>query len=1682
MRVFLLVLHVVLLLAGVARAQSLYDVVISLTDRQRVLDQYTQAVRYLSNQTNSPESEDIDIPAANLFAWQGVGTSPTESAVEGLGMEAKIALLNQAVSEFDRIKFLFINASDAEFSPGKTVGKISPYELGDFENLPRVTVANYPQVLRLLSQRVRALRLVRWPAAFMQRSLSDQTFVHEEVVYDDPFDLDENGSYAPRVVIHDNANEVVPSVGWMPSSIGRGNLKVQLSALAPSILEFFSSTLSVSGQYSEQASGVAGITDPLRSQDFKMSAIYPEEALVVSQVPGETMQIDGTVFILRRSQWHKIDIHDAPAKYDPNQAGYVVENSPVDGKISLISDIPSAKVDGEWVSTVINGSPGKKFVEEGYTRKAGSLASPSTANFSGSYERNWSIGCTFYAVMKPTFTRGVDAATMIAKQEVSDRVSAPSAAEGEFLFQPRANLLFGIDIGCGLNGVGDGLVSVVKPVGGNWDNYGNSFYFLGWNKMERFDSSYSLGFSGSSCDYHVVYQNDRFTRTSHLPGDMMGWPFGPVNSPYYNTHTLYNAWDSPRLKQVAGRDLVADIEYNAEHYGGYTVKVYRRHLGSVTPPPGTLFSPSDMTLIREWEFSHSAMSSANPSSVIAHPNDEEKLFIMGKNDEFYEIKANHILPNQGIGFDTGYGVPGWYWMPADGSWTFSLSNGIAEKYKKEIIIDAANSPNNVTVRESIDGQLISTLTSATLSLFSDQMPQDWKIISAGKTISGTATFGSLSYYGITFPSTVDISYGDIQPAAHYAWDAQGLLTSMTQGDWAAVGNVIAGDYKLTQKFKESTYATTWTSLSTDGNTVKTYSAPDGNVTSKTHATVAWSEITFGSLTEGFPGLPHIIKNSDLTGTTFDYVHAAGVSMITVKHGLIDGGEVTRGTSTISTIGTHGFPLYQETSILGTSEVKTSGTTYGDFTLWGAPKQSTDYTTGLTSKWTYDSNLNRLASHTNALGLSSTLSGYDALGRPTQSGINGINAVHVFSPTNPSTTISGTATGSISQTRDSLGRLLTANSDWNGVTNDIAINRTATENIITQTDLLGTHTATARKEDGSLVSSTGPTQAFGGDTGTALIIDGGLFKSKTAIADMPGSFQETWTDAWGRVRRIEAPIPDGDGTTIGFTTIDYSNPTASFSRVRVTDTAGRKNITESDPYNSAGAITRSGIDVSGNGTLNSGDRYTESLTSVANGTIKTTLKTTDDTIVGGLREILSSTASPATGITATSVNGNEETITVTPSYPIHPPLLYPTATITTSSTKGWSNTSTVNNLGLTTESSLTGTGTAPATLEPKWRADGSLEEVKFTTNGDATNQQYSASFKNDGTLASLIVPEKGEILGNHTIDKVNGTENLTIDNVTHITKLDGTETTTSGGDVIGKTDTLAANPSTSTFQKTTHPATGADTTTDFNLAGAPIAKNYTAGPGESRTYENGLLKTISLARGGNIINNYSPNGARDLTGTTWPALSSGIFTQIPAIVQGYSTDTAGRTNGISDPSGTRAITYIKGRPATVTYTTGPLKGYQLIRSRDTSGRDTGFTLKRDGATIHQIEKVPNGTSDQTEFLTSGNVKIAPQRDASQHITGFQWGNVNGNFNDTITAEQTWTRGLNGRIESATSNIPGAPTFQYLLNAQNPQQSFDAKNRRLKCTTAGDTWTYTYTNGQLTSAIHPTLGVKSQIDIV
>jgi RHS repeat-associated protein len=1606
-RKFLLLFLWVFAGQGISSAQSLSDVVLSLSDRQRVISQRSQVSTYLSNQHSSAGDPVQPLPADNPIDWIGVGKEPSESDVEGLDIGGRIALLNQAVGEFDRLLTQFYNSSPAEFESGAIVGALRNYTTADFDPLPRATPENYNTLIRSLAQRVRALRLVSWSSWYNQTTLTINT--------------------TNKV---DNFNSNPPAV-WKPNTIGTNSP----GAVSDTFSDYGSNLdVRIGGDYSSENSSNGGLS---QSQTINVSVNYPTSAQVIAMAPrGTGTQIDGRIYILHRSSWHELAATGLSPQFNKNEAGYVIDGSNAAGNVPLFTSPASVTLEGTWITTSLpsDSRQTQKFVPNGYKYLQAYTLPTTDPGYSDNYiranEQSWEIGSGYYgSIMKPTFTRGIDAPDMILKMESANGVFAIGNSDGNLILRPRPRLLFGIDLGSSLRGGEHAYVSV-RPMrlrGG----YGSQEY-----QDVRFDSAYALYFAGSHSDYHVVYENDRTSRSQSLPDLFLHFiENGRFNQARSN---LYKLWDSPRLKQIAGRDLVTNIVYGTSHYGGYTITVYRRAQGSALPMPGQLLDVSGLTQIRTWSFSHPG------AGIQEYLDDAENLEVTGSAGEVYEIKANEVPPVGGYPtMSWSYAFPVWWFTLGTYSWTLKLSQGTIEKYRENIsILTTVNAQSyrdhDVSIEKLVDGQLVSKLTAMELDPFGTKLPDGWKITTAGKTITGTATFTN---YSDKFPTSISLQYDGIQPDAAYTWDSNGLLSSAMQGLWTMTGSMEAGAYKQIRKYNGSTVATDWTEFLT-GHKIKTSSAPDGTVAVRSDPSVAWTEVEYGSAANGLPGLPRIVKNSDGTGTTYDWATGAnGAYILTQEQGLLAGNTVSRGSKLIYDVNASGQPNKVESFVNLGGSLKTAGTVFSNPNARGLPRASMDYNTGLGASWDFDGIYSRLASHTSPLGVVSSFSNYDLLGRPAAVSRSGISAAMTYEAFSQSAILSGAGSGSSSETRDNLGRLTASSLTWNGVSDSSSLTHASDSVAISQTNsLLGSHQTTLRSQQGTVASASGPTLPFGGTTGDALSVANGLLKSQAQVAGQTAAAFTSLTDAWGRLRSTTRPANSSSGTT----SMLYSAPSSSLQRVALTEPSGRKTLTESDPYNTAGAVSRSGIDVNENGTLDATDRYVESTTSVISGKLVTVLKLSEDS---GLREILRTEWNPNGNQTVTKINGTEETLTRTPNATAK--------TISTTSSKGWSKTESYNNLGLTTSSTLTGTGLPTATLTPTWRADGSLSGVTFTAAGDT----HSATLNPNGTLATLTAPGRGNILGSHSISSSG--ETLTVDGITTATKLDGTQTTTSGSDLIGKTDTLATSGS--GFKQTTHPATGADTTRDFHASGEATAKNYAVGIGESYTYQSGRLSSISLAGGGSLQFGYSSDGAKDLTSATWPALTSGPF-NLPALSQVYGYNRAGRLKSIGDASGARAITYQNGRPAATTYTAGALTGYKLVRGVDTSGRDTGFTLYQGSTAIHSVGQASNGVSGEISAISSGTFSASFSRDAARNLTSISRGSVT----------QSWSRGAAGRLLSASSNVAGASSFNYRGTANNEATAFDPKGRRLKSATTGGEWTYQYTNGQLTSATHPTLG--------
>jgi RHS repeat-associated protein len=539
------------------------------------------------------------------------------------------------------------------------------------------------------------------------------------------------------------------------------------------------------------------------------------------------------------------------------------------------------------------------------------------------------------------------------------------------------------------------------------------------------------------------------------------------------------------------------------------------------------------------------------------------------------------------------------------------------------------------------------------------------------------------------------------------------------------------------------------------------------------------------------------------------------------------------------------------------------------------------------------------------------------------------------------------------------------------------------------------------------------------------VEDGLFKSHTEITNRPGIFRTTWTDAWGRVREIHEPGAAG-GTDE--TTITYSPPGDPVQRVLVVDAADRHMLSEYEPST---GIRREGIDVDGNGQLGAGDRFTTTTPTIAGGEIKIVTTTT-----GEGDPLMENTYNPASGATTTKSAGGAATLTSTTNWN--------TKTSTTASTDGWSSTSSFNNLGLTTGGSTTGTGIPAISTSRDLRADGSVEHTSLTIGGETT----SASFAPNGLLTDYTDP----VLGIRSVDHgiANGSESLSIGGQTSITSLDGTSSAISGPNIFARGVSTGFDGQ--ILQTTIDPEDGASTTLTLNDAGLKTEHGYAAGHKPTTTWNPGGLPASISTGLGNIGFNYSANGARDLTGITFPTFGpnagSGSI--------GFTYDEAGRIATLSDDTGTRTFAWSFGHPVSETWDTGPA----ILRPLDGKRRLQETQVKNGATTLITTTPDYNGDSRELDSISTDGFTATFTRDpATRRITSIERGNVTQTFGRDPQA--------GGRITSATSNVTGAPSFAY--------PNHDAQGRRTAANTNRGNWSYTYRggvngDGQLAEADH------------
>jgi RHS repeat-associated protein len=1318
-----------------------------------------------------------------------------------------------------------------------------------------------------------------------------------------------------------------------------------------------------------------------------------------------------------------------------NSSGGVTSSSALSGHLQPIvmqkfeqageyalTDIPAdIAVAGAWEANGNpNGQSNQVFVPTGISQ-SDTLSSKGFSYFHSNLQSanapRWRVFSRMSTVVfLPNFKTGLDRTGNVALTSLKDTPSS-GLPSGELEVFPDAGILAGISIGEGVKGGLPAVIGILNSGHANrWNDNLTVFNFANPVPVDvdAFGVRYpampsALRLLGSAGDFRIFFEA--------ATAEPSAWDHHPFFE-YKEWHggLFYRASMEPRMRQVIGRSVIVDIVSGGDGFGS-TLKIHRRV---------------------DSDGFDDALAPVTPNGPL--------------------IASYTLGPAGGLGGD-GYPVnpfsldvnrssdgAAWTFTPSNKGQDYSVSFKSGITTLKTVSLVCNDAAGTIT---RTDSELGATTLQKVAEL-DNVLDPAWPMISQSHASGYQEAYSPDS----RFPTSLNILRPNL-PETNFQWTGDGLPVFEQQGQWRTDFSMVGNQLQSIHKLRDQEYGRSQTRWEEGGAKITTVSTPDGS------AGPSQAIVTNYRISEPghIPWTPMRIDHGDGTGSTYQYTLDGGVLTALSRRGALTGGEVVRGVSMTEVTNRQGMPVSRLEKDIA-SNATLASQAFGEFSDWGAPTTVTDLA-GRESSWAFDGARSRLQMLTGPLGESTSEISYDRFGRMNSYKWN--NHPGTIQYTNGGLTMSGSLaisgrSNSFTDQRDIMGQAI-AGSVTAGSTFGWGVSRAEGQTSITTEDSTtgAEEVRNFRNDDGSLAIAQGDTLPFGGTNGTTMTVDYGLLKTTAELVDQSAAYQTTWTDAWGRIRKTQTPSTAPSGTDE--TEFVYSDPDSSVKRVRVTQASGRVLITESDPYNASGMIRRSGIDVDGNGSLGTSDRFVESVTTVSGGNLVTTLSLTEDT---GLREILRTAWTPSGGQTVTTINGSEETITRTPDYSAK--------TVTTSSTKGWSKTDTFNNLGLTTNSSLSGTGVPSAALTPVWRDDGSLSGVTFTAGGDT----HSASFNNDGTLSTLTAPGKGNILGGHSVS--GGTETLTVDGVTTERSLDGTLLAVTGGDIPSKTEELATNGS--GFKHTTTPTVGAATEVTLNAAGAPTAKAYAAGAGESYTsYKGGLIHTVSLARGGDLTFGYSNDGAKDLTSATWPAVVSGQAPNafnIPSVVQSYGHDRAGRVDEIGDSSGARALVYQSGRLKQTTWNSGPLAGYKVVKGLDEYGRDTGFTLYRGSTVIHSAVKAPNGVSGEVSELASGALKVVVGRNGARQVTGFQWGNAAGTFVPTVA--QRWQRGTAGRILLADSNstVSGAPTFDYTGTANNEATAFDLKGRRLKVKTAGADWTYQYTNGQITSATHPTLG--------
>ena len=1692
MKAIFLILISVLLSVSSSSGQSLADVLNSIQERKLLLEQAQAFIRA------QPEFDPgFYYPGGNsdsfgLISWTGSDQPfPTATSLDSLSIEGRVRLLNEARHHFQIIRAGFVNVAAERLDGTPDVRPPAVIRRFDELSLPTPPVADhdsYIQILRELACKVDALRVTPWPVSY--------TLTTDAVNNGEGENPQSSG--ADKLEWNElNQSSTAPGYFWAPE--------------IPVQAEF-----EVGGSNYESDVGTEGAPNWQDREFRRIRRTWPSDFTLAFaptglSLPDGVSPVEGTCVVLSEqlnSPYLGASGEGTTATPIPQEGGYKILKSETSVGSKTITP-PEWVVSGSWVPSGAPDTDSKR--SEHVFKPTSETSSFYDSYFSGGPPHLYRcIKQNIIFLLVPDFVRGLNESSEVdyawdRPRTPGDpgRVSASGGSSKMTLAAGRGEAMYTtgtIQIQHGWTrfpGIGEG--AAVSPWATPqllWGHPNESLeyldYFTDETNHRRFPLSFGtqLRFAGPERDYKVFYE----TRFGQGRADLEDWPESSVGVPgrgWQHGMAYYWEWQKPRLRQVLGREALINITVGSDDYT-HTLSIYRIPVGhTITYDTDGFVATGGMGLLKTVTINGSTQDAEG------FPTEDLELSVEADGGE-WTVEGSTGLDSAGYPgvWDVTLIDSGDSSILLQENWSSAVDFGPTDSNtSNSVALEAPLMGSFQVVTKADDDEATETThaftTVSVRSLIADPLP---RISDISQTSDAGEATTELTYEtganSPDFPTTIVKTLPD-EPRVETKLQTSGIPDYIERGeepmvwrtDWELDED---GLLKAEHGYDEAIYARDWIKWDDGGWTVTHYAASSGMETDTDDESVDWTKLEVGKIGgSGFVGLPHQLSRKDGSRSIWDWtINADGSMTVEISEGEVSGGAVTSGTRTVTKTNKRGYITSTEGYLLqdGTPlEIGGSFTPEGHFSAWGAPLKSVAFGTGLETEVILDGNRDRPATATDALGVATSYSGYDALGRLKSYTWDGHAGTLAYNNggfgVNNTLTMTGLGNRGGSTSFDAFGRP-TAATVQGGRPMAMTIERADGETTTQIEDAIAGRelTQVTRAGDGTLASQNGTITVP--VTGEDLSVVDGLFIRQKTVAGMEAT-ATVHEDAWGRVRTVTSP--DSSGATTD-TTFSYSDPDEVNQTMAVTLPSGRVFVRESNPFHPTdGAVVREGWKKAGSGQLIGDDRYWESRRSNTDSTVTTTLLQNR----GNKLDVVASTVfTPATGRSETTFEVEERTLTQIPNFSNTTALTdeggrpaIPARTTRTVSSQGWWRDSTMDKHARLAGLSTGGSGIGQSSMLPTLRDDGSIEEVVI----DNGTGPVTISFTEDGRLDGLELPGLGAVDVDH--DFWNGGDDLTINGERRAVSGDGLRMEREGDGVFdhSRTTDLAT-------KKTLIEPDGAiaddATAVSFNTAGSPTGKDYPGIHDTAATWQaEGVIDSFTLGRDVTVNFLYSdekpaPDQFKDLWKIEWPAVQSGPFYveghafYVEGHVEEFTHDTAGRIDAVSDASGTRLLTYTKDRLETVDYTSGALGSYDVERIyADGIGRLTGIELMRDGIEIHSAEFDYLDDTHELAGITSDAFTAEFERDhrsasGPRLVTGVTRGPVIQRFLRDYASGGRITH-ADTKNAGGTPTVTGAPGFQYT--------AWDNKGRRTACTTTKGIWEWGFTNGQLTGAENTTLEV-------